>query len=238
MSYPAAAFTQELSRSVAEPDKAAKAASWKQFLLNTASAVLGGGLLVGIPAFLFRKTLRVMWKQVNIPFMLPPSWGDALTHTKAQDWPNAWKSLRNGMFEFFDAAHASSASKVSGKMGTNAEAPLELSEAKGKVRRMSQAIDYVLDTVDACREAGLREKVLPLVDTLDKLQKAGLEKNLLEMNRNLEAVNGVFREINAKNLLEPEQVKQQIKEMSGLFSSLRELRNSSLGYWLGLSSKK
>jgi hypothetical protein len=179
-----------------------------------------------------------MWKQVNIPFMLPPSWGDALTHTKAQDWPNAWKSLRTGMFEFFDATQASPISKPSGKTGADAETTSELSEAKGKVRRLSQAVDYVLDTVETCRDAGLREKLLPLADTLDKLHKAGLEKNLLEMNRNLEAVNGVFRQLHAEKLLEPERVKGQIKEMSGLLASFQGLQNSSLGYWLGLSPKK
>jgi hypothetical protein len=220
-----------------ESGKMAKPASWKQFLLNTASVIVGGGLLVGIPAFLFRKTLRAMWKQVNIPFMLPPSWGDALTHTKAQDWPKAWKSLRTGMFEFFDVTQAPPAPRPpSGK--TEAEATPELSEAKGKIQRMGQAVDYILDTVESCRDAGLRDKLLPLADTLDKLHKAGLEKNLLEMNRNLEAVNGVFRQFHAEKLLEPERVKGQIKELSGLLSSFQGLQNSSLGYWLGLSPKK
>jgi hypothetical protein len=195
--------------------------SWKNFLFNTASVILGGGLLVGIPAFLFRKRLATMWEQIRGVFSLPAPWVSAFRLARERKWPEMMQAIRRGKEEFFyDSGDAAA------KSGPHSEEEVQVLEGLNELK-------------------GLRDKSKSLIkfaDTLGKLQEEGLEENLLQLNRNIAQFNGVFSQ-----LKKPERMKalnnfiaslpsgREIREIVSTSQRVsRALPGSWVGYFMGL----
>lgn len=195
--------------------------SWKNFLFNTASVILGGGLLVGIPAFLFRKRLATMWEQVRGVFSLPAPWVSAFRLARERKWPEMMQAIRRGQEEFFyDSSDASA------KAGPHSAEEAQVREG--------------LNDLKALREKS--QSLLKFADTLGKLQDQGLEENLIKLNRNIAQFNAMFSE-----LKKPERLKALNQFLANLpsGSEIREIVSTSrqvsralpgswVGYFMGL----
>ena len=199
---------------------------WRSFLFNTASIILGGGLLIGIPAFLFRKRLGTMWEQIMGLFSLPAPWVSAFRLARERKWPEVFKAIRRGQEEFFYDASTSQKSKKMAEASQEAGSP----EGFEALKAFQQKI----------------QPFLKLSGTIDKLQQEGLEENLLQLNRNLGNINGLLSE-----LKRPEQLKalnnfiasmpsaREVREMTSMARQVsRSLPGSWIGYFMGLKARR